>query len=288
LGDLQDAAPHALFGRGDPVLLGRLAEPGAVVAVVGARKATSYGLDVARELAAALAYSEVTVVSGMALGVDSEAHRGALEAGETTVAVLAGGPDIAYPASHATLHRQIGERGIVLSEMPPGTEPQRWMFPARNRVIAGLAGMTVVAQAGENSGSLITAKIAAELGREVGAIPGEVRLPVSAGANALVADGAALVSGPQDVLDRLAAVNPLLSPVLVGPKLVGELERCVLEAIEEGCATGDEIAATAGVSGAEAGAALAQLELLGYVSMGTAGGYLRTALRLPRPDEPQH
>jgi DNA processing protein len=289
LRDLEDAAPHALIGRGDPALLVRIADRGAVASIVGARKATSYGLDVARELAAALALTEVTVVSGMALGIDSEAHRGALESGWSTVAVLAGGADVAYPASHAALHREITERGLVISEMPPGTEPARWMFPARNRLIAALAGAIVVVQAGVHSGSLITARIAADLGREVGAVPGDIHLPVSAGANALVADGAALVSGAQAVLDRLAGLNPRLSPVLVGPALPDGPVRRALGAVDEGCSTGDEIAAGAGLTGGEAAVALAQLELLGYVSLGSAGGYIRTHLRPPRerPHRPQ-
>jgi DNA processing protein len=281
LEDLERAAPYALIGRGDPALLARISDRGAVASIVGARKATSYGLDVARELAGSLALTEVTVVSGMALGIDSEAHRGALESGWSTVAVLAGGADVAYPASHAALHREITERGLVISEMPPGTRPARWMFPARNRLIAGLAGVTVVVQAGVHSGSLITARIAADLGREVGAVPGDIHLPASAGAHALVADGAALISGPQAVLDRLVGLNPLLSPVLVGPALSEEPLRRVLGAVEEGCATGDEVAAGAGIKGGEAAVALAQLELLGYVTLGNAGGYLRTQLRPP-------
>jgi len=173
------AAPWALIGRGDPVRLGRL-EPSASVAVVGSRRATSYGREVARELGRDLAREGVVVVSGLAFGIDACAHRGALEAG-STVAVLGCGPDVAYPASHRALWRQISERGLVLSELPPGTGAWRWTFPARNRIVAGLCGMTVVVEAAQRSGSLITANLAADLGRELGAVPGPVSSRASAG-----------------------------------------------------------------------------------------------------------
>jgi DNA processing protein len=250
---------------------------------VGARKATSYGLDVARELAAALALTELAVISGMALGIDSEAHRGALDSGGTTVAVLAGGSDVPYPASHAVLHRQISERGLVLSEMPPGVQPLKWMFPARNRLIAALAGMTVVVQAGARSGSLITARHAAELGRDVGAVPGEIRLPGSSGTNGLIADGAALVSDAQAVLDRLVHVSARAPRHVTGPPLPAMLQT-TLAAVEQGCSTGDAISAHAGLSGKDAAIALTQLELHGYVQVGSAGGYARTSLRQPSPE----
>jgi DNA processing protein len=217
----------------------------------------------------------------MALGIDSEAHRGALEAGGLTVAVLGGGPDVPYPPSAAALYRQIGERGLVLSEMPPGTTPMKWMFPARNRLIAALAGMTVVVQAGTKSGSLITARHALELGRDVGAVPGEVGLTVSSGANALIADGAALVSGAQDVLDRLAGISGAVTARrLAGPHL-DERAEGVLTAVEDGLSTGDEIATSSGLAGDEVAVALAELELDGYVEVGRGGLYRRTALERP-------
>jgi DNA processing protein len=281
LRDLGDGSPHALLGRGDRSLLEAVGDPHAAVAIVGARKATSYGLGLSRELSAQLAMTELAIVSGMALGIDSEAHRGALEAGGLTAAVLAGGSDVAYPASATALHRQIGERGLALSEMPPGTKPMRWMFPARNRLIAGLAGMTVVVQAGTRSGSLITARQALELGREVGAIPGEVGLAASRGTNALIADGAALVSDAQDVLDRLAGISGAITARrLTGPPLddlVGE----VLLAVEDGCSSGDEIATRSGLAGDEVAVALAQLELDGYVETGKGGLFRRTVLERP-------
>jgi DNA processing protein len=195
-------APWCLYGRGDPALLVDLAEKTGVVAVVGARRATSYGREVARSLGRDLADAGITVLSGMAFGIDACAHRGALEAGRT-IAVLGCGPDIAYPASHRSLWRRIQENGLVLSELPPGTGAWRWAFPARNRIMAAMAGMTVVVEAAERSGSLITADLAAELGRDLGAVPGPINSRVSAGANRLLSDGAYVVRDAEDVLDAL-------------------------------------------------------------------------------------
>jgi len=197
----QDEAPAALFGRGDPQLLGHL-RPEHAVAIVGARRASSYGREVARQLGRDLAEAGLAVVSGLAFGIDACAHRGALESG-LTVAVLGCGADVAYPASHRSLWRRIGESGLVLSELPPGTGAWRWGFPARNRIMAALAGMTVVVEAVERSGSLVTADFAAALGYTVGAVPGPVGSRVSAGPNSLLADGATLVRDAQDVLDAM-------------------------------------------------------------------------------------
>ncbi len=164
-------------------------EPFGTVTIVGARRATSYGREIARELGRELASAGMVVVSGLAFGVDGCAHRGALDAGRT-IAVLGCGPDVAYPASHRSLWRRIAERGLVLSELPPGATPWRWTFPARNRIMAALAGMTVVVEAAARSGSLITADLAADLGREIGAVPGPVTSRASAGPNNLLAGGA--------------------------------------------------------------------------------------------------
>ena len=196
------AAPSALIGRGDPRLLADLAEPAGVVTIVGARRASSYGREVARELGRDLAAAGLVVVSGLAFGIDACAHRGALEAGRT-VAVLGCGPDVAYPASHRSLWRRVQENGLVLSELPPGTGAWRWAFPARNRIMAALAAMTVVVEAAERSASLITADLAADLGRNLGAVPGPVGSRVSAGPNSLLAGGACLVRDAQDVLDAM-------------------------------------------------------------------------------------
>src|SRR3954470_8876109 len=200
---LRDAAdaPWTLIGRGDPRLLDGL-EPFEAVTIVGARRATSYGREVARELGRELAAAGMVVVSGLAFGIDACAHRGAIDAGRT-IAVLGCGPDVAYPASHRSLWRQICERGLVLSEFPPGAPPWRWTFPARNRIMAALAGMTVVVEGAERPGSLITADLAADLGRDLGAVPGPITSRSSAGPNNLLAGGACLVRGAQDVLDAM-------------------------------------------------------------------------------------
>ena len=197
----QDDAPPALFGRGDPVLLRKL-RPDHTVTIVGARRASTYGREVARELGRELAGAGLVVTSGLAFGIDACAHRGALEGG-LTVAVLGCGADVAYPAAHRSLWQRISESGLVLSELPPGTGAWRWTFPARNRIMAALAGMTVVVEAAERSGSLITAEIAADLGYDLGAVPGPVSSRLSVGPNDLLAGGACLIRGAQDVLDAM-------------------------------------------------------------------------------------
>jgi DNA processing protein len=271
LNDASDA-PHALIGQGDPALLAAL-EPDGAVTVVGARRASSYGREVARELGRDLAVAGLVVVSGLAFGIDACAHRGALETGRT-VAVLGCGADVAYPQAHRSLWRQIRDRGLVLSELPPGTGVWRWTFPARNRIMAALAGMTVVVEGAARSGSLITADLAADLGRDLGAVPGPVTSRFSAGPNELLANGACLVRDAQDVLD--AMLGPGARTVgRAGPSLDGA-QRGALEAVERGLDTPDAIAADLDLSGAEAATALATLEALGYLSCSLVGSYART------------
>ncbi len=273
---LRDAAdaPWALIGRGDPALLGRLA-PEEVVTVVGARRASAYGRGVANELGRGLAAAGLVVCSGLAFGIDACAHRGALEGG-LTVAVLGSGPDVAYPASHRSLWRRIGECGLILSELPPGTSVWRWSFPARNRIMAAMAGMTVVVEAAQRSGSLITADLAADLGRDLGAVPGPVNSRVAAGTNELLAGGACVIRGAQDVLDAMLGPGAR-SVEQSGPELEPGL-REVLAALERGEETCDGIASQLGRTGAETAAALATLEALGYVSCSLVGVYSRTLL----------
>jgi DNA processing protein len=277
LGDAPDA-PWALFGRGDTGLLARL-EPEAAVTVVGARRASSYGREVGRELARELAASGQVVVSGLAFGIDACAHRGAIEGGGITVAVLGCGADVSYPAAHRSLWRRIGEVGLVLSELPPGTGAWRWSFPARNRIMAAMSGMTVVVEAAERSGSLITADLAADLGRDLGAVPGPVRSRLSAGPNHLLAGGACVVRDAQDVLDAMLGPGARRLD-RVGPPLESPLAE-VLDAVERGEETSDAIAAVLDLGGAEVAAALATLESRGYVTCSLVGVYLRTALRTP-------
>ncbi len=277
---LEDAAdaPWALIGRGDPELLARL-EPEAAVTVVGARRASTYGREVARELSRELVAAGQVVVSGLAFGIDACAHRGALEGGGLTVAVLGCGADVSYPAAHRSLWRRVSELGVVLSELPPGTGAWRWTFPARNRIMAAMAGMTVVVEAAERSGSLITADLAADLGRDLGAVPGPVGSRLSAGPNHLLAGGACVVRDAQDVLD--AMLGPGARPLdRFGPPLEPALAE-VLGAVEGGEQTCDAIAATLDLGGAEAAAALATLESRGYVTCSLVGVYLRTTLRAP-------
>ncbi|HXV05201.1 MAG TPA: DNA-processing protein DprA [Solirubrobacterales bacterium] len=274
LRDAEDA-PWALIGRGDPALLEGLETEG-VVTIVGSRRASTYGREVARQLGRELAAAGLVVASGLAFGIDACAHRGALEGG-TTFAVLGCGADLAYPAAHRSLWRRIQEGGLVLSELPPGTGAWRWTFPARNRIMAALAGMTVVVEAAERSGSLITADLAADLGREVGAVPGPVGSRCSVGANNLLANGACLVRDAQDVLDAMlgAGAHPLerSGPPLEAPALA------VLAAIEMGAETCDAVGAELDLSGGAAAAALADLESQGYVTCSLLGVYSRTLLQ---------
>jgi len=271
---LRDApdAPWALIGRGDPRLLDGL-EPFEAVTVVGARRATSYGREVARELGRELAAAGMVVVSGLAFGIDACAHRGALDAGRT-IAVLGCGPDVPYPASHRTLWRRICETGLVVSEFPPGATPWRWTFPARNRIMAALSGMTVVVEAAARSGSLITTDLAADLGRDLGAVPGPVTSRASAGPNGLLASGAHVVRDAQDVLDAmLGPGHKQLKPK--APTLGPDLE-AALTAVESGHSSCDAVATATGLSGSTTAAALARLELLGYLTCSSLGTYSRT------------
>jgi DNA processing protein len=276
---LRDApdAPWALIGRGDHRLLAEL-EPVGGVTIVGARRATSYGREIARELGRDLARAGVIVVSGLAFGIDACAHRGALDAG-ATIAVLGCGPDTAYPAAHRSLWRQVCEKGLVLSELPPGAPPWRWTFPARNRIMAALTGMTIVVEAAVRSGSLITADLAADLGRDLGAVPGPVTSRASAGPNNLLAGGACVVRDAQDVLDallgagaqRLDRTGPAIDPAQLD----------ALAAVEAGAVTADGVATALGLPGGEAAATLARLELLGYLACSPLGVYTRTSLASP-------
>jgi DNA processing protein len=277
LHDLLDA-PAVLYVRGELEFFDRALDRDRV-AIVGARRATSYGIEQARGLGRGLAAAGLTVVSGMALGVDAAAHVGALEAEGLTLAVLACGPDRAYPASKRRLYARIAAAGAVLSELPPGTPPRRWCFPARNRIIAALGQATVVVEAGERSGSLITAGQAADLGREVAAVPGLVTAPLAAGTNGLIADGARLVRGPRDVLELLfgAAAATLLPavPDTRAATLEPDL-RILLQRVCGGCDTVSALAeGETGVDTVLAG--LAQLELRGLVRRGPGGRYTATA-----------
>ncbi|HEX8206032.1 MAG TPA: DNA-processing protein DprA, partial [Solirubrobacteraceae bacterium] len=250
-----------------------VAEDEPTVAIVGMRRASSYGRDVARALARDLAAAGVPVVSGMALGVDSDAHAGALDAGGLTVAVLASGADVPYPPSKRRLYEEIRRRGLVVSEMPPGFRARKWCFPARNRIIAGLGDLTIVVEAAERSGSLITADLAAKIGREVAAVPGPVTSPGAAGTNALLRDGATLVRNAQDVLDALFGVGNAPPPRRRTADGLDPPLRLLLDAVAHGR---DTVAALAGASPDQAEAALVgltELELRGLVRREPGGRY---------------
>jgi DNA processing protein len=277
LDGLPEGSPLQLFGRGDRSLLSEL-DLRSTVTIVGARRSTSYGRTRAAELAGALAAAGLVVVSGMAYGIDQAAHRGALDAGGRTIAVLAGGPDLAYPPSSRSIHRRIlAEAGAAISEMAPGYRPFRSDFPRRNRIMAALGAMTIMVEARDPSGSRITTDLAMRLGRDVGAVPGPVTSPLSAGPHALLRDGALLVCGAQDVLDAMLGPGARAA-VRTGPEVDEDALRA-LAGVGDGASL-DAVAAGAGLDGARAAVALARLELLGYVRA-DAGRYAPTGLRPP-------
>ena len=230
------------------------------VAVVGARACSPYGAQVARRLARELAGRGLVVVSGLARGIDGEAHRGALEAGGFTVAVLGCGIDRDYPAAHSELARKIRERGLVVSEYEPGVEPAPWRFPARNRIISGLSAAVVVVEARERSGALITADLALDEGRDVFAVPGEITSTLSAGTNALLKLGAAPCTSAQDVLELFGIEQEVRAE-----SPVGEPAAAVLAALP---AAVDELVQATGLDARAVAVALAELELAGLASEG--------------------
>ena len=255
---------------------GRLvADDALAVAIVGSRRATPYGLEVAERLGAALGARGVTVVSGLARGIDSAAHRGALASGGRTIAVLGSGVDVIYPPENRRLAGRIVEAGAVVSQFAPGTRPLPYHFPERNRVIAGLVLAVVVVEAAEKSGALITAGFAAELGREVLAIPGRVSSPESRGAHRLIQDGAALVQDAEEVIAALPARwqacvkgaadrDTRGGTVPAAPAERGDSGR-VLAALGEDPVTIDDVIERSGVGAGRATALLLELELAGRV-----------------------
>jgi len=274
--------PPVLFVRGRP--LG--ASP--VVGIVGSRRASRNGLEAARLVAAGLARAGVVVVSGFALGVDAAAHGAALEAGGETWGVLGCGVDVPYPAAHDRLRARILEGGALVSELPPGTPPEPWQFPVRNRIIAGCARLVLVVEAALRSGSLITARCAAEAGRDVAAVPGPVIGENAAGSNALLKDGAILVRDAADVLrelpdEDLRLLRPAALPGDAGPPRPPEDPDAArlflaLDAAEPRDA--DALGAATGLSAARLSAALVLLELEGLAEALPGALFAR---RTPRP-----
>jgi DNA processing protein len=266
LAELHDP-PDRLHVRGSGLEL--LTRP--AVAVVGARSCSPYGREVARALARELAAAGLVVVSGLARGIDGEAHRGALDAGGPTVAVLGCGIDRDYPRAHAELARRIAETGAIVSEYPAGVEPAPWRFPARNRIIAGLALATVVVEARERSGALITADFALELGRDVFAVPGEITSTLSSGTNGLIRQGAAPLLSSDDVFAALGVeISRPQQPS------VSAAAGVVLALVVETPRSPDELVRASGLSSPEISSALVELELAGLV--GTFDGIYRARL----------
>jgi DNA processing protein len=251
--------PPRLYARGEADVA-LLAEP--AVAIVGARACSAYGRSVTRSLARELAAAGLVVVSGMARGIDGEAHRGALEGGGRTVAVLGCGIDRDYPAAHAELARRIGEYGLVVSEYEPGVEPAPWRFPARNRIIAGLCSATVVVEARERSGALITADFALEEGRDVLAVPGEITSALSAGTNALLKLGATPVTSATDVLELYG-----IEPQAARRGSLDPIAAALMAHLRDAALTADELVRASGLDPGEGAAALMELELAGEVML---------------------
>jgi DNA processing protein len=273
---LADAAyPAALRELHDPPLAvfrrGALAEtplpaPASAVAIVGARRPTDAGLRIARRLGAFAAGRGVTVVSGMALGIDAAGHGGALDAGGPTIAVLGCGTDIAYPRRHRGLYERILECGLAISEYPPGTAPAPWRFPARNRLIAALAATLVVVEARARSGALITADHALDLGRDVVAVPGAAGSFAAAGTNGLIKSGAGLVEDESDLAVWLGIDAPEAHPP------PADAEACaLLDRLSGAPAFPDEVAGAGGPG--RIAALLSRLEVDGWVARDASGRY---------------
>ncbi len=259
--------PALLYVQGDPAYLSATS-----LAVVGSRNATPQGLANAQAFARALSASGVTVVSGLALGVDSAAHRGGLEGSAGTVAILGTGADIVYPRTNQPLADQIAARGALVSEFPLGTPPLQANFPRRNRLIAGLTRGCLVVEAALPSGSMITARLAAEQGRDVFAIPGSIHSPLSKGCHALIKQGAKLVESAQDVLDELG----------VAPRATREAraplpESKLLEHMGFDPCDIDTLVARSGLTADAVSAMLLQLELEGKVGSLSGGLYQRVS-----------
>lgn len=248
-------SPKALWIRGE------VAGPPAV-AIVGTRRATRYGLNLARRMGQAVAGAGWPVVSGLARGVDGAAHRGCLDASGVGVAVLGSGIDVWYPREHRDLGESlIASGGAVISEYPPGTRPEPWRFPARNRIISGLSAAVVVVEAAEKGGALITARLAAEQGREVFAVPGDVDRRTSTGTNLLIRDGAVPVLGSEDLIEALSLV---LGPP---PGAISGRETDLELAVPGGAASVEEVVEANGGDVAMVLSTLGRMEAEGKVKL---------------------
>jgi DNA processing protein len=263
--------PPVLYIRGD-----LLSEDECCLAVVGTRRATVYGRQVTEEIVADLARNGVTIVSGLARGVDSIAHRTALESGARTMAVFACGLDIVYPAENAKLAREIMEHGALISEYPIGTKPKADNFPRRNRIMSGLSLGVLVIEAGESSGALITANQALDQNREVFAVPGSIMSPASRGTNRLIQEGAKLVTNYIDILEELNLT--IMSQQLEMKELlpVDETESLLLMQLSREPIHIDDICRRSGLAAALVGSTLTMMELKGLVKQVGAMNYVLT------------
>ncbi len=250
--------PVLLYVRGDPALLARPS-----LAVVGSRNATPQGRRTAADFARTLAESGLAIVSGLALGIDAAAHRGALDAGGATIAVVGTGADRLYPARNRDLALEIAGRGAIVSEFPLGTPAVAHNFPRRNRIISGLARGVLVVEAAPESGSLITARLAGEQGREVFAIPGSIHSPLARGCHRLIRDGAKLVETARDVLEELGQTAPAPAPLATA---VAPSEPPLLAALGHAPCGFDELVERTGMAPENLLAALLELELAGRLA----------------------
>ncbi len=266
--------PLIIYAKGD-LIPNDLPTP---VSIVGTRRPSSYGQRLAKEFAHKLASCGATVISGMAIGIDSLAHRGAIEGGGKTVAVLGCGPDVCYPSSNRPLYKLLVEGGLgaVLSEFPPGTRPETWRFPARNRIISGLSKAVVVIEAGERSGALITARLAFDQNREVFAVPGRIDSPQSAGTNSLIAKNTAHLAGSfEDILEEMTWIKGTAStevPTMV--ELYGR-EKDIFDILSHEPMHFDHICERAAMQVGELSATLTMLELAGAVTRHPGDWYSR-------------
>ena len=281
----EEGYPERLRGVPDPppaLFVGGFIPEGPAVALVGSRKASVTGLEAARKLGRALGERGVCVVSGLALGIDAAAHEGALEVGGPTLGVLGCGIDLVYPRSNRLLYEGVREAGALVSEYYLGEAPLRWRFPARNRVISGLSDSVVVVEAAEKSGALITARHAADAGRDVWAAPGPLGLPECRGSNRLLADGAGVLWDVEEFADAVAPEGAIAteSPLPVAEVAPPELpahEQAALEGVGFEPTEVDVIAGRSGVGVRELLSALVLLELKGYVRRDAGGAFVRTA-----------
>lgn len=245
-----------------------------IISIVGTRRATPYGLSAAYRFGHELARAGAVVVSGMARGIDAAAHRGALEAGGTTIAVLGSGADVCYPPESRGLYRQIREQGAILSELPPGTGPRREFFPDRNRIISGISHGVLAVEAGEKSGTLITVKSALEQGREVFGVPGPITSPVSAGIHAMIRDGGRLVASAADLLEDLGFLS--FNQERLAVRLLPDEEQQVLQSMGEEPRWAGDLAEVCGLTAGEVQGVLTMLELKGLARRIPGGQYIRT------------